>query len=149
MIVMNVMKVIKVMKEAKINLKIKSYDELVKIREEHKNKVGLRHKSDFSGEQIEILVGTATCGISSGARETLNAFLSELITQKLINVKVVPVGCLGYCHSEPIVQVNMPNTDPILYGNVKSDRVHEIIESHIKGGKPVSSMLLQINFDRV
>lgn len=127
---------------------IKSLEDLVKIREDHKNKVNLRMQGEYTGDQIEVLVGMATCGISSGARETINTFFEEVRKENLEHVKVVPVGCIGYCHSEPIVQVNMPNQKPVLYGNVKKDKVHEIVQQHIKAGKPVENLVLQVDFER-
>ena len=88
-------------------MKVKSLEELQKIRKESEKKVNLRKHGDVEGDEIEILIGMATCGISSGARETLNAFVDEIDKQNLKNIKVVPVGCIGYCHSEPTVQVNI------------------------------------------
>ena len=72
----------------------------------------------------------------------LNSFCRGIGKQDLSNVKVITVGCIGYCHSEPTVQVNMPGQKPVLYGNVKKDKVQEIIEKHIKGGKPVERIWL-------
>jgi NADP-reducing hydrogenase subunit HndB len=129
-------------------MKIKSLDELKKIREEHQNKVSLRQSSENNEDKIEILIGMATCGISSGARETLNSFVEILSKENLSNAKVVTVGCIGYCHSEPTVQINMPGQKPVLYGNVKKDKVHEIVEKHIKGGKPVDNLILRVDFER-
>ncbi len=131
-----------------MKMKVKSLEELRKIREEHQNKVSLRDYGEVTGDRIEILIGMATCGISSGARETLNAFVEELEKEKVDNVKVVPVGCIGYCHSEPTVQVNAPGHKPVLYGKVKANKVHEIIEKHIKGGIPVESLILEMDFER-
>jgi NADP-reducing hydrogenase subunit HndB len=129
-------------------MKIKSLDELQKIREEHQNKVSLRQSGVSTGDRVEILIGMATCGISSGARETLNTFVEEFRGQGMDNVKVVTVGCIGYCHSEPTVQVNMPGQEPVIYGNVKKEKVHEIVEKHIKGGEPVKSLIIKADFER-
>ncbi|WP_105617703.1 (2Fe-2S) ferredoxin domain-containing protein [Vallitalea okinawensis] len=129
-------------------MKIKSLDELRKIKEESMEKVKLRQHGQGATEHIEVLIGMATCGISSGARETLNAFMKELGDENLDNVKVIPVGCIGYCHSEPTVQVNIPGETPVLYGNVKENKVHNIIEKHIKGGEPVKNMIINVDFER-
>ncbi len=129
-------------------MKIKTIEELKKIREEHYEKVNLREEGDSITDKIEVMIGMATCGISSGARETLNAFVDEIQKEKLNHVKVVPVGCIGYCHSEPTVQVNKPGEKPVLYGNVKPDKVHSIIEKHIKGGEPIKDLVLEMNFER-
>lgn len=128
-------------------MKIKSLEELKKIREESKGGVNLRH-GEATGEKIEILVGMATCGISSGARETLNAFVDEIANEKLDNVKIVPVGCIGYCHSEPTVQVNVPGKEPVLYGNITKDKVHAIVEKHIKEGKTLQNLTIDIKHER-
>lgn len=129
-------------------MKVKSLEELKKIREQSIDKVNLREHGETKEDKIEILVGMATCGISSGARETLNEFVQEVKNEKLDNVKVVPVGCIGYCHSEPTVQVNISGEKPVLYGNVKEKKVHEIVEKHIKGGKPVENLVLHVDFER-
>lgn len=128
-------------------MSIKSLEELKKIREDSLDKINLRKSGESKGDQIEILVGMATCGIASGARETLNEFVSE-VGQEKINAKVVPVGCIGYCHSEPTVEVHIPGKKPVMYGNVKQGKVHEIIEQHIKGGKPVEALKLDVDFER-
>lgn len=134
--------------KGRLSMKIKSIDELKKIREEHIEKVNLREYGEINGDRTEILIGMATCGISSGSRETLNTFVDEIANEKLDNVKVIPVGCIGYCHSEPTVQVNIPGQKPVLYGNVKKDKVHQIVEQHIKGGQPVKNLILNIDFER-
>lgn len=129
-------------------MKIRSLDELTKIRDEHHNIVSLRQNGENTGDKIEVLVGMATCGISSGAKETYDAFKEELDKQGLSDVNLVTVGCVGCCHSEPTVQVNIPGQKPVLYGNVKKDKVHDIVEKHIKGKNPLEKMALDINFER-
>ena len=129
-------------------MQIKSLEELEKIRDEHKDKVSLRHNNPGGGDKIEVLIGMATCGITAGARETLNTFAEEIGRLGLGNVRVVSVGCIGYCHSEPTVQVNIPGQQPVLYGNVRKDKVHQIVEQHIQGGKPVESLVLHMDFER-
>lgn len=129
-------------------MKIKSLEQLQKIREQHENKIRLRNTGDDKENKIEILIGMATCGISSGARETLNTFLEEIDLNKLDNTKIVTVGCLGYCHSEPIVQVNIPGQAPVFYGNVNKDKVTLIVNNHIKQGKPVENLILKVDFER-
>jgi NADP-reducing hydrogenase subunit HndB len=129
-------------------MNIKSLDELKRIREEHAGRVNLRKQGEARGDKVEILIGMATCGISSGARETLNEFADEISKEKLDNVKVIPVGCIGYCHSEPTVQVNISGQKPVLYGNVKKDKVHQIVEKHLKNGEPVLDLILRMDFER-
>lgn len=110
---------------------IKSLDDLKKIREDSLKKVNLR-ETGKDGENItEIMVGMATCGIAAGARVTLAALLDEISKNNLENIRIVQVGCLGYCHSEPIVQINQPGKEPLLYGNVDDKKARDIINKHI------------------
>lgn len=129
-------------------MKIKSLDELIKLREDSIKKVNLRETGENAGDTIELMVGMATCGIAAGARETLQA-LMEIVQEKgLENVKLVQVGCLGFCHSEPTVQLNMPNQEPVLYGNVDKETAEKIVEDHILQGKMVDNHILIKSFDK-
>ncbi|MDK2867963.1 MAG: NADP-reducing hydrogenase subunit HndB, partial [Clostridiales bacterium] len=111
---------------------IKSLDELKAIRESQMKKVKLRDHGESDDLQIEILIGMATCGIAAGSREVLNAFIDIIDSENLDHIKVVPVGCMGYCHSEPTVQVNIPGQEPILYGNIHPEDIANIIHKHIE-----------------
>jgi NADP-reducing hydrogenase subunit HndB len=110
---------------------IKSLEDLKRIREESQKKVNLRETGESTEDVVELLVGMATCGIAAGARETLSALLDEAEKQDLNNVRIVQVGCLGYCHSEPTVQVNLPGHEPIIFGKVDDKRAREIITRYV------------------
>lgn len=129
-------------------MKIKSLDELIKLREDSIKKVNLRETGENAGDTIELMVGMATCGIAAGARETLQALMEVIQEKGLSNVKLVQVGCLGFCHSEPTVQLNMPNQEPILYGNVDKEVAVKIVEDHIMNGKMVDNHILIKSFDK-
>lgn len=122
---------------------IKSLEELRLLREQHQYRTSLRNHEDCSVEQIEILVGMATCGIAAGARETLGALTSELAEQNIQHVRVIPVACLGLCEHEPVVQVNVPSTKSVLYGKVGVKEAKEIIKNHLIGKTPVKHMMIQ------
>lgn len=130
-------------------MKINSLEELKQIREQHKKKIDLRESGKSNHEDIEVLIGMSTCGISSGAKETLKEFEHEIAKEKIEHIKVIPVGCIGFCHSEPTVQINIPNNQPVLYGNIKKDKVHHIIKNHIKDNHPIKEWELHMDFERV
>lgn len=129
-------------------MKIKSLDELIQLRENSIKKVNLRETGENAGDTIELMVGMATCGIAAGARETLQTLMETIQSNKLENVKIVQVGCLGFCHSEPTVQLNMPNQEPILYGKVDKETACKIVEDHILNGKMVDNHILIKSFDK-
>ncbi|MCX7021263.1 MAG: 4Fe-4S binding protein [bacterium] len=62
-----------------------------------------------------IKVGTASCGVASGAREVL-AFFRERIG----DIPVVEVGCIGHCYAEPLVEVET-DSGVVRYANVKPE----------------------------
>ncbi|HAS72848.1 MAG TPA: NADP oxidoreductase [Clostridiales bacterium UBA8960] len=121
---------------------VKSLEELKKIREDQIKKVKLRESGDSEDQTIEILVGMATCGIAAGSREVLNALVSNITEMGLEHIKVIQVGCMGYCHSEPTVQVNMPGREPTIYGNVNKAFVVDILDKHIKNGEILDDHVL-------
>jgi len=80
---------------------------------------------------IELIVGMGTCGIAAGAKETLNAFINELNSKDIRNVVIKQVGCMGFCHSEPTVEIHMEGMPDIIYGNVDAEVARKIVHSHI------------------
>jgi len=125
---------------------IKSLEELKKIREASKKKVDLREKGESTEGMTEILIGMATCGIAAGARETMKALYEAIDEAGLDNVRIIQVGCMGYCHSEPTVQVSQPSKAPVLYGKVDEQIAREIITKHILKDEFIDDHLLNKTF---
>ena len=121
---------------------MKSLAELAEIRERMKGKVVLREGQN----DIRIVVGMATCGIAAGARPVLNAFV-EGINAEGLNEKatVSQTGCVGLCQYEPIVEVYQSDKEKVTYVKVTAEKVAEIIEEHIKGGKVVEKYTIAAN----
>ena len=116
---------------------MKSLDDLKKIRDAAQSKVTMRGKNDG----IRVLVGMATCGISAGARPVMTKFVEEIAKLDLPYVTVTPVGCIGECAIEPIVEI-LQGDDRTTYCKVTEDAVTRIITEHIQGGKPVSDYVI-------
>ena len=113
---------------------MKSLAELSAIRDRMKGKVALR---EGSGE-TRIVVGMATCGIAAGARPVLNTFVEEVDKAALTGtVTVTQTGCLGLCRLEPIVEVIKEGEEKVTYVKMTSAKALEVMQKHIKGGKPV------------
>lgn len=123
-------------------MSVKSLEELKRIREDHIRKVKLRESGESEDQTIEILVGMATCGIAAGSREVMNELVAQITENGIDHIKVVQVGCMGYCHSEPTVQVNMPGHEPTIYGNVDKAFVADILNKHIKNGEILDDHVL-------
>ena len=110
--------------------KIKSLEELRKLREEVQTRMKLRENSDKSDDLVRIKVAMATCGIASGARETMRVLIEQL-DQRGVDAVVTQTGCMGYCYAEPTVEVTLPGKDPIVFGDVKEERAREIIDKYV------------------
>jgi len=121
--------------------KMKSWDELKKIREEAKGFTEMRTTGD-NPDRIIITVGMATCGIAAGARETMAALSEEVRAQGLENVSIVATGCFGYCYLEPVVEVRMPDKPLIRYKHVDSELAKKIINMHIMQGELVDNAVI-------
>lgn len=116
---------------------MKSLDDLKKIRDAAQKKVVMRSKNDGT----KILVGMATRGISAGARPVMNKFVEELSIRELDTVTVTPVGCIGECAFEPIVEV-LEGKKRTTYCKVDINVAERIVKEHIVGGKIVQEFLI-------
>ncbi len=109
---------------------MKSLEELAKIREEAKSKMGIRKESTA----IRIVVGMATCGISAGARPVLKALVEEVKTRNLKDVSVGQTGCIGICRFEPVIEVFEPGKEKVTYIEMTPERAKKVISEHIVNG---------------
>lgn len=127
--------------------RLKSIEELQKIRQNAKDKLELRSTAE-SEDRIIIRVGMATCGIASGARETMKAIIDELAKQNITNVSVTQTGCMGYCAEEPIIEVVSNEIPSVIYGHVDEARAREIVNEHIVNGRLVQNAIITKSFEK-
>lgn len=120
--------------------KIKTLADLKKMRSSLQNDIDLRQQSENPESAVQIKVGMGTCGIVSGAKETIT-FFSEALRKRNIPAVVTQTGCMGYCHSEPTVEITLQGKEPVVYGNVDTTKADEIIESYIKKGQLVDGLI--------
>ncbi len=120
--------------------KIKSLSDLKKIKEEVQSKMKLRENSDNPEQFVQVKVGMATCGIASGAKDTMKFFIEELELQA-VDAVVTQTGCMGYCYAEPTVEVILPGKEPVVFGYVNKNKAEEIIDTYIKKGKLVDGII--------
>ena len=115
---------------------MKSFEELMAIKAKMQDKVAVRQAADNT---IRVVVGMATCGIAAGARPVLNAFVEGVNEAGLAEtVTVTQTGCIGICQYEPVVEVFEKDKEKTTYVKMTAEKAQEVIEKHIKGGKPVS-----------
>jgi NADP-reducing hydrogenase subunit HndB len=125
--------------EIKMVDKVKTLDDLKKLREEALEK---RRVKNASG-QIQIIVGMGTVGIAAGARETLKAILDFIEKENLTDVIVRQTGNIGLDSFEPIVQVVIGENPKVTYGKVTPDAARQIMKEHVVGGNPVKEFMIE------
>jgi NADP-reducing hydrogenase subunit HndB len=127
--------------------KVKTLDDLRKLRDELKSKTTLREKSENPEELVQVKVAMATCCIASGSRETMN-YLADELEKRSIGAVVTQTGCMGYCYAEPTVEVTIPGKEPIVFGYVNEKKADEIIEKYIRGGELIDG-IIPMNYQNI
>ena len=116
----------------------KSLEELQRLRDDALEK----RRGQPAAERARIVVGMGTCGIASGARETMKAILGVIERENLAGVTVTQMGCIGRCEWEPIVQVSVSGEPQVTYGHVSAERARKIMQEHVIGGIAVTELVI-------
>jgi len=127
--------------------KIKSLADLKKIREAQLEGIHLRKKGEDPEKLVQVKVAMATCGIASGAKDTME-FLADALEKRGIESVVTQTGCMGYCYAEPTIEVTLPGKEPVVFGKVNVAKADEIIEKYIKGGELVDG-IIPVNYETI
>jgi len=115
-------------------------DDLKKIKEDAKAATTLRE----GGARVKITVHMGTCGIASGARKVMSAFMDEVSKRDLKDVIVTTSGCAGLCSREPMATVELLNEAPVKYVDLDEEKTREILAEHVVGGKIVEKYALAV-----
>jgi len=119
-------------------------DELRKIRE--KAAAALDKRTQQADEpEWKIVVSMGTSGILYGAREILKKLLEEAQTLGL-HVLVTQSGSFGLDDIEPMCAI-YHGADKVVYGNLKPDMLHELLETHIVKGQILQAYRVQVPGD--
>ena len=119
-----------------------NYDELLKIRENHKKHIEFRkNKKVEVPYNFEVMVcGTTSCH-SNNSLKVKKAFIDEIEKNGLKDrVKINETGCLGLCEKGPIAIVYPSGT---FYCQLNEEKVKEIVEKHFLQGEVVEKYLFE------
>ena len=117
--------------------KIKTED-LIKIK---KHTLAKRELSK-TGNKIRITVHMGTCGIASGAQKIMDSLTKEIDKGKQKDITIITSGCMGLCSREPLITVEIFGQEPIIYQYMDEEKMVEVLNSHILGGKVVTDYAL-------
>ena len=124
--------------------KLKVQD-LAKIKEKTQKATRLRD----GDSRAKITVHMGTCGIAAGAREIMSALLDELKKKDIDDIMVTTSGCAGFCSKEPMVTVEMPDAPPVVYVDLTSDKIREILNTHVLNGTIMQEYALARGSERM
>lgn len=127
--------------------KIKSLDDLKKVKSDLQSQIALREKSENPDDRVLVKISMSTCGIASGAKDVME-YLIEEMEQRGIDAIVTQTGCMGYCHAEPTLEITIPEREPVVYGHVTIKKADEIIEKYIKRGELLDG-ILPVNYQTI
>ncbi len=94
-------------------------------------------------ENVRILIGMGTCGRAAGAEDILEVLNQEL-NQENIRADILPVGCIGLCYAEPLIEVIKPGMPSVFYGNLTPETIPEIVKDYLVDGNPRPDLALGI-----
>jgi len=127
-----------------MRMKLKPED-LEKIRQRMRASTVLRE-----GEgRARVTVHMGTCGIASGAREILEAFLREVEAGALDDVIITTSGCAGLCKREPMATVQVAGKAPVKYVDLTPQKVSRIFAEHVVAGEAVAEFALAVGSERL
>ena len=113
-------------------------DDLKRIKEEAKAATTLRE----GGQRAKITVHMGTCGIASGARAVMSAFMDELSKRQITDVIITTSGCAGLCSREPMATIELLGEAPVKYVDLNEEKSREILVEHVLGGPIVAKYAL-------
>lgn len=125
-------------------MKLKPED-IVRIEKKMHAATNLR---DGSGS-ARIIVHMGTCGIASGARPIMKAFMDELERSGRTDILFTTSGCAGLCSHEPMATIERKGETPIKYIELTPEKVHEIFEKHVINGTIIKEYALAKGSERM
>jgi NADP-reducing hydrogenase subunit HndB len=125
-------------------MKLKPSD-LDKISQKMKSTTLLREGAG----RVKITVHMGTCGIASGARDILSAFMNEIESADAKDIILTTSGCAGLCAREPMATVELKDEAPVKYVDLNPDKVKKIFTDHVQGGAIVTDFALALGSERI
>ena len=99
--------------------------------------------------RAKITVHMSTCGIASGARGIMTAFVEEIEKKDLKDVLLVSSGCAGLCSEEPMITVEVKDESPVKYIQLTPEKAVRILVDHVIGGNIVKEYALASGSERI
>lgn len=96
-----------------------------------------------SSEIPVIFVAIGTCSIASGALKTRDA-IRDYIQERNSKARVVETGCPGFCSAEPLVAIQLPGKNRLVFREITADRVSFLLDDVLHRIIPQENLLGQM-----
>lgn len=113
-------------------------EDLKKIKDKVQSDTFLRE----GDRRVKVTVHMGTCGIAAGARQVMDALMTEISESGVTDVVVTTSGCMGLCSREPLVTVEVLNQEPIKYEHMNANKIRQVFKRHILEGEVQSDFAL-------
>ena len=98
-------------------------------------------ESTLSPRRMKIMIGSASCGISAGARGVEEAAISA-VGELGLDAVVTRTGCVGWCQREPMVDILSPGMPRVCYDQMSPQKMRSLLSGYAeKRTLPVSGAL--------
>jgi NADP-reducing hydrogenase subunit HndB len=125
----------------------------MKLKPEDLDKISQRMRATTNlregAGRVKITVHMGTCGIASGARDIMSAFLKHIDESDAKDIIITTSGCAGLCSQEPMATIELVNEPPVKYVDLSVDKVEKIFNGHVVGGTIVKDYALAIGSERI
>ncbi len=125
----------------------------MKLKPEDLDKISQKMRSTTmlreGAGRVKITVHMGTCGIASGAREILSAFMKEIENVNAQDIILTTSGCAGLCSKEPMATVELKDEPPVKYVDLNPDKVKKIFKAHVVEGQIFEDYALAIGSERI
>jgi NADP-reducing hydrogenase subunit HndB len=125
----------------------------MKLKPEDLDKISQKMKSTTmlreGAGRVKITVHMGTCGIASGAREILSAFMKEIENVDAKDIILTTSGCAGLCSKEPMATIELKDEPPVKYVDLNPDKVKKIFSEHVMGEQIVEDYALALGSERI
>jgi NADP-reducing hydrogenase subunit HndB len=117
-----------------------TFEDLKQIREKTANAMALR----LGQPRATVTVHLGTCGIAAGARDVMNALITEIAASNSPDIRALAAGCMGQCASEPHVTVELEGSEPVTYRQMNPDKIKQVFKRHIIKGEIINDFVLNL-----
>jgi NADP-reducing hydrogenase subunit HndB len=125
----------------------------VKLKPEDLDTISNRMKNTTNlrdgNARAKITVHMGTCGIASGARGIMKAFLTEVEASEVNDVVLTTSGCAGLCSHEPMATVEVQGEAPVKYAKLDDTKVKRIFSEHVIDGNAVVDLAIGKGSERI